>query len=163
MFRFEDLKITTLDTGEKYHYLLLVFEHEIEQTRRVCSESLFSVVLVCSVRETRVVPLQIYEKHRQDPPLARGMPPVCGKIAWARQLSRRMEKPMLIFFVSSYCPRFMTLFVSVFWCSGLANSDGAARSASSRHEIQQSSGSAGRVRDSVSQCVETRHRCGCRE
>ncbi len=36
-------------------------------------------------------------KQREDPPIPRDMPPVAGKIAWARQLSRKLQEPMEIF------------------------------------------------------------------
>ena len=34
-FRFEDLKITSLDINEKYHHLFRNFEHEIEMISKV--------------------------------------------------------------------------------------------------------------------------------
>lgn len=38
-----------------------------------------------------------YEKQKEDPPLPRNMPPVAGRIAWARQLMREIERPMTAF------------------------------------------------------------------
>lgn len=35
-----------------------------------------------------------YNKHKRDPPLARNLPPVSGKIAWARQLYHHISAPM---------------------------------------------------------------------
>ena len=39
----------------------------------------------------------LYQKCREDPPIPRDMPPVAGKIAWARQLYRKIQEPMDIF------------------------------------------------------------------
>ena len=39
-------------------------------------------------------------KHKDDPPIPRDMPPVAGKISWARQLFRRIQEPMEIFKVT---------------------------------------------------------------
>ena len=38
-----------------------------------------------------------YNKHKEDPPLARNLPPISGKIAWSRQLYRRISAPVAIF------------------------------------------------------------------
>ena len=38
-----------------------------------------------------------YNKHKEDPPLARNLPPISGKIAWARQLYRRVSSPVAVF------------------------------------------------------------------
>lgn len=38
--------------------------------------------------------VQLYQMHREDPPLARNMPPVAGRIVWVRQLYRRIEEPI---------------------------------------------------------------------
>lgn len=40
---------------------------------------------------------KIYTKSRQNPSIARDLPPITGKILWARQLYRRIEQPMNIF------------------------------------------------------------------
>ncbi|XP_069055280.1 dynein axonemal heavy chain 8 isoform X2 [Lepisosteus oculatus] len=37
---------------------------------------------------------KLYQAHREDPPLARNMPPVAGKILWVRQLLRRIQEPI---------------------------------------------------------------------
>jgi hypothetical protein len=39
----------------------------------------------------------LYERHKEHPPAARNTPPVAGAVAWARQLLRRIEKPMEVF------------------------------------------------------------------
>uniref|UniRef100_A0A8V0ZHJ8 Dynein axonemal heavy chain 8 n=1 Tax=Gallus gallus TaxID=9031 RepID=A0A8V0ZHJ8_CHICK len=45
--------------------------------------------------------LQIYQIHKDDPPLARNMPPVAGKILWVRQLFRRINEPINYFHKNS--------------------------------------------------------------
>ncbi|XP_033874388.2 dynein axonemal heavy chain 8-like [Acipenser ruthenus] len=37
---------------------------------------------------------KLYQANREDPPLARNMPPVAGKILWVRQLFRRIQEPI---------------------------------------------------------------------
>lgn len=37
---------------------------------------------------------KIYSKQKQDPPLARNLPPIAGKIMWARHLFHRIRQPM---------------------------------------------------------------------
>ncbi|KAM4694178.1 LOW QUALITY PROTEIN: dynein axonemal heavy chain 8 [Discoglossus pictus] len=39
----------------------------------------------------------LYQCYRDDPPLARNMPPVAGKILWSRQLFRRINEPITYF------------------------------------------------------------------
>ena len=38
-----------------------------------------------------------YTEKRDNPPLARNLPPTSGRIAWSRQLFRRIEVPMATF------------------------------------------------------------------
>lgn len=38
--------------------------------------------------------LQLYQVHREDPPVARNMPPIAGKILWVKQLFRRIQEPI---------------------------------------------------------------------
>jgi dynein heavy chain len=40
---------------------------------------------------------KIYQKSKQQPPVARDLPPIAGKILWARQLYRRINQPMEVF------------------------------------------------------------------
>lgn len=40
---------------------------------------------------------RIYSKQKMDPPIARGLPPISGKILWVRQLYRRIQEPMELF------------------------------------------------------------------
>lgn len=39
---------------------------------------------------------RLYQKQKDNPPLNRNMPPIAGKIAWARQLYRQIRDPMKI-------------------------------------------------------------------
>ena len=40
---------------------------------------------------------KLYQKSKQDPIIPRNLPPVAGRIAWARQLYRKIEGPMKVF------------------------------------------------------------------
>ncbi|CAN8203477.1 unnamed protein product [Coccothraustes coccothraustes] len=40
---------------------------------------------------------QLYQTQKDDPPLARNMPPIAGKILWVRQLFRRVNEPISYF------------------------------------------------------------------
>ncbi|NXM47653.1 DYH8 protein, partial [Gymnorhina tibicen] len=40
---------------------------------------------------------KLYQAQKDDPPLARNMPPVAGKILWVRQLFRRVNEPISYF------------------------------------------------------------------
>ena len=40
---------------------------------------------------------KLYQKYKDCPPIPRNQPPVSGAIAWARQLYKRVETPMLFF------------------------------------------------------------------
>ncbi|XP_078399005.1 dynein axonemal heavy chain 8-like [Cetorhinus maximus] len=42
-----------------------------------------------------------YQINKEDPPLARNMPPIAGKILWVRQLFRRVHEPIDYFYKSS--------------------------------------------------------------
>ncbi|XP_069464857.1 dynein axonemal heavy chain 8 [Ambystoma mexicanum] len=44
---------------------------------------------------------KIYQLYKEDPPLARNMPPVAGKVLWARQLYRRINDPITYFYKNS--------------------------------------------------------------
>ncbi|KAM9386572.1 dynein axonemal heavy chain 5 [Phaethornis superciliosus] len=68
--KFERLQIPNLGIDEKYQKILQNYGHDIEA--------------VC----------KLYTKQKQDPPLARNMPPIAGKILWARHLFHRIQEPM---------------------------------------------------------------------
>uniref|UniRef100_A0A8D0Y0C8 AAA+ ATPase domain-containing protein n=1 Tax=Sus scrofa TaxID=9823 RepID=A0A8D0Y0C8_PIG len=44
---------------------------------------------------------KLYHSQKDDPPLARNMPPTAGKILWVRQLYRRISEPINYFFKNS--------------------------------------------------------------
>ncbi|KAM4835098.1 dynein axonemal heavy chain 8 [Thomomys bottae] len=44
---------------------------------------------------------KLYHSQKEDPPLARNMPPIAGKILWVRQLYRRINEPINYFFKNS--------------------------------------------------------------
>lgn len=67
------LGIPDLGIDEKYQQLLLHYGQDIEMVSR------------------------IYMKQKVDPPLGRDLPPVAGRILWARQLSSRIQGPMDLF------------------------------------------------------------------
>lgn len=67
------LGIPDLGIGEKYQRVLQNYGRDIEMVSR------------------------IYNKQKMDPPISRGLPPIAGKILWARQLYRRIQQPMELF------------------------------------------------------------------
>uniref|UniRef100_A0A669PQ64 Dynein axonemal heavy chain 5 n=1 Tax=Phasianus colchicus TaxID=9054 RepID=A0A669PQ64_PHACC len=64
------LQIPNLGINEKYQKILQNYGDDIEA--------------VC----------KLYTKQKQDPPLARNLPPIAGKILWARHLFHRIQQPM---------------------------------------------------------------------
>lgn len=40
---------------------------------------------------------KLYTRQKNDPPIARDMPPIAGKIMWARQLFHKIQEPMELF------------------------------------------------------------------
>ena len=59
--------------NEKYMKVLMNYSRDLESIRK------------------------LYQKFKQDPMIPRNLPPVAGKIAWARQLYRKIEGPMKVF------------------------------------------------------------------
>ncbi|XP_040838895.1 dynein heavy chain 8, axonemal isoform X1 [Ochotona curzoniae] len=57
-------------------------------------------ILQCYVAELEATK-KLYHSQKDDPPLARNMPPVAGKILWVRQLYRRISEPINYFFKNS--------------------------------------------------------------
>ncbi len=39
----------------------------------------------------------LYSENKENPPISRNLPPISGKIAWARQLYRRISGPVEVF------------------------------------------------------------------
>ncbi|XP_056012226.1 dynein axonemal heavy chain 8-like [Ostrea edulis] len=77
--RFEKLNIPHLSIQDKYKTIYLQFEQELEQIGK------------------------LYTKYKDDPPMARNMPPISGKIMWIRQLAERIQEPMMIFAEQTSC------------------------------------------------------------
>ncbi|XP_055955514.1 dynein axonemal heavy chain 5 isoform X2 [Patella vulgata] len=71
--KFERLNLPNLGIQEKYQRILSHYSRDIENVSR------------------------LYQKNKTDPPIARDLPPIAGKIAWARQLFRRIQEPMEVF------------------------------------------------------------------
>lgn len=71
--RFERLDLPNLDIQDKYARVLSHYSKDIETVSK------------------------IYNKSRQQPPIARDLPPISGKILWVRQLYRRINQPMRVF------------------------------------------------------------------
>lgn len=71
--KFEKIKEVGLDLSSKYKTCLSMFSQEIEQVRKN------------------------YHSVRSDPPLRRNLPPMAGRIIWARQLFARIEGPIVMF------------------------------------------------------------------
>ncbi|XP_051710736.2 dynein axonemal heavy chain 8 isoform X1 [Oryctolagus cuniculus] len=57
-------------------------------------------ILQCYVAELEATK-KLYHSQKDDPPLARNMPPIAGKILWVRQLYRRISEPINYFFKNS--------------------------------------------------------------
>ncbi|XP_029694908.1 dynein heavy chain 5, axonemal [Takifugu rubripes] len=71
--QFERLGIPDLGIDETYQQLLQSYSHDIEMVSR------------------------IFKEQRQDPPIGRNLPPVGGRILWARQLYSKIHSPMALF------------------------------------------------------------------
>uniref|UniRef100_A0A3Q2U2R5 Dynein axonemal heavy chain 5 n=1 Tax=Fundulus heteroclitus TaxID=8078 RepID=A0A3Q2U2R5_FUNHE len=67
------LGIPDLGVDEKYQYILQNYGRDLEMI------------------------FNIYAKQKLDPPIGRNMPPVAGRIMWARQLYSRIQGPMDLF------------------------------------------------------------------
>ncbi|XP_071824188.1 dynein axonemal heavy chain 5-like [Apostichopus japonicus] len=68
--KFDRLGLPALNVAEKYNTILQRFGREIENTAKN------------------------YQRNKNDPPIARDLPPISGKITWARQMFRRISEPM---------------------------------------------------------------------
>ncbi|EDV21817.1 uncharacterized protein TRIADDRAFT_59929 [Trichoplax adhaerens] len=73
MKKLEALGLPNLDIEEKYEKIFFHFGRDVEATQK------------------------LYQKHKADPPVGRDLPPIAGKIAWVRQLYRRIQDPMSVF------------------------------------------------------------------
>nr|XP_039256499.1 dynein heavy chain 5, axonemal-like [Styela clava] len=70
MKKFAGIAGANLDFREKYVLLLNKYSKDLESVRKS------------------------YQKFKTDPPIARNLPPIAGKITWARQLFRKINTPM---------------------------------------------------------------------
>ena len=71
--RFESITGPRLDLHHKYLQVLVSYGKDLETARK------------------------LYQRQKHEPMIARNLPPISGKIAWARQLYRRIETPMKVF------------------------------------------------------------------
>ncbi|XP_077430963.1 dynein axonemal heavy chain 5 isoform X2 [Vanacampus margaritifer] len=71
--RFERLGIPNLGIDEKYQHILKSYGRDIEMVSN------------------------LYMKQKLDPPIGRDLPPISGRIMWARQLYGRIQGPMDLF------------------------------------------------------------------
>ena len=71
--KFEKIKGAQLNLNDKYMRVLANYGRDLETVRK------------------------FYQKGKEDPPILRNVPPIAGKIVWARQLYRRIEQPMRAF------------------------------------------------------------------
>ncbi|KAK5607192.1 Dynein heavy chain 8, axonemal [Crenichthys baileyi] len=70
--RFQKLKLPCLDTqiSNILHSILQCYVSEVESIKK------------------------LFDEEKKDPPLARNMPPVAGRIGWVRHLFRKIEEPI---------------------------------------------------------------------
>ena len=73
LVKFENISGPALDLKEKYMRVLSMYARDLESVRKQ------------------------YQKNKSEPLIARNLPPISGKIAWARQLYRKIESPMKVF------------------------------------------------------------------
>ena len=70
MEKFQRLDGVKVDYNNQYSKLLQSYARELESVRK------------------------LYEKNKIEPTLPRNLPPISGRIAWARQLYRRITAPI---------------------------------------------------------------------
>lgn len=68
--KFERLGLPNLGVEEKYQRILSHYSRDIEAITKT------------------------YSRNKSEPPIPRDLPPIAGKITWARQLYRRIQEPM---------------------------------------------------------------------
>jgi len=68
--KFEKIDACKLDVTAKYMMVLSSYGQDLEQVRAM------------------------YQTEKSNPTAPRNLPPIAGRIAWARQLFRRIEAPM---------------------------------------------------------------------
>jgi dynein heavy chain len=60
-------------------------------------ESKYQTVFVHYTKRDLEAARKAYQKYKDNPPIPRNTPPVAGCLAWARQLYRRIDRPMRLF------------------------------------------------------------------
>uniref|UniRef100_A0A4W3JGF5 Dynein axonemal heavy chain 8 n=1 Tax=Callorhinchus milii TaxID=7868 RepID=A0A4W3JGF5_CALMI len=80
--------------------LLKRFQHLNISSLQSEIESTIEKILQNYVKEL-VATKKLYQAYKEDPPLARDMPPIAGKILWVRQLFRRIHEPIDYFHKNS--------------------------------------------------------------
>ena len=70
LVKFEEIRGPQLELKEKYMKVIAKYSHDLEDVRK------------------------LYQKQKNEPFVPRNLPPVAGRIAWARQLYRKIEMPM---------------------------------------------------------------------
>ena len=73
----------------RYAEVLAKFSTEVDKTQKVHKAQAALVIIVDST-----LMFQVYQQHCRCPPLGQNMPPLSGKILWARQLLRHIEEIM---------------------------------------------------------------------
>ena len=73
LVKFENISGPNLDFRDKYQRVLTSYGKDLEIVRK------------------------LYQKQKGEPMIPRNLPPISGKIAWARQLYRKIESPMKAF------------------------------------------------------------------
>ncbi|CAF3537957.1 unnamed protein product [Rotaria sordida] len=71
--RFEKLQIPNIGLSEKYVKILQQYSKDLDLVAK------------------------IYQRYSKEPPISRDLPPMAGRIIWARQLYKRIQQPMDIF------------------------------------------------------------------
>lgn len=71
--KFQKLEGVKVDYNSQYSKLLQEYSKELEIIKK------------------------LYEKNKLDPTVPRNLPPISGKIAWARQLYSRISNPIKLF------------------------------------------------------------------
>lgn len=73
----------------KYSEILKLFSDEVERVRKVRRK-----VAPSPLPHSQLSLPQAYYNEKEDPPLTINMPPLSGKVAWARQLGHHLEQPI---------------------------------------------------------------------
>ena len=85
----------TFWVAKNYTYSNFVYRLNLESLKDTIQEK-YERILMYFGRDIETIQ-KIYQRHRNDPPVAWDLPPIAGKIAWARQMYRRIQEPMEMF------------------------------------------------------------------